>query len=388
MRWLRPLLGNPVTLITLAILAGFTIHVFTSFPEDSDPDGDDSTLILHDLPNHGPLLPQSTAKSAHPGHEMEYQNIPLPFPVDNLHPVPFREVWAYLMAGEDKYWKAKAPITDICLFNFKLDDTGHVIGSLSKDTLALARRRGIRTHLVIASAGQKTLMHFLMNANYRAQNRLLGEIIQLVKRYPTLNGLQIDFESFLSEDRWHFISFLKKLRSELPKDLMFSLALPARTKVNPSDALRYRGLDPLADRFLIMVYDQHWKGGEPGSIASKSWHDSVVDHAKAELQAHKIVICLPFYGRIWQVNKSLARATKHRNLHNIFIQTRSAVQYDFDKTNKFTFEKIITAEGWFEDAASLYSKFSSAKSRGVDAIGFWRIGQEDERVWGLIAKEE
>jgi spore germination protein YaaH len=289
------------------------------------------------------------------------------------------------MAGEEERWDAGARLTDVGLFHFRLGDRGELAGKLDERTLELARSRGARTHLVIASSGQKSLLHFLLNPNYRARNSFVGEIAALARRHR-VDGLQLDFESVLAEDRWHFISFLEELRALLPDGMLFSLALPARDEETPENALRYRGLAELADRFLIMVYDEHWQGGRPGSIASKGWHDRVVAHVLRELPAEKVIIGLPFYGRIWQ-RETVARATRYPELAGIVAEKRAEVRHDLDGTHHFTFTETVTAECWFEDAATLHAKFSAARALGARSVGFWRLGQEDPRVWGLVRRE-
>ena len=394
MRPLAAILAHPITLVFVAVVTGMAVHSFTS-----------SSAWLSDTPESLPVEPELTpearlsptlpaepvepsvnvAEAAPAAEETDVISLPPRPSLDGLAPLRFREIWGYLMAGEDDRWIEEAPITDVCLFNFRLGDRGEILGNLQEKTLRLARQRGVRAHLVIASSGQKSLLHFLLNPYYRARNQFIGDIVRVARRHK-IDGLQLDFESLLVEDRFHFIAFVQELRSQLPAGISFSLALPAEVKTSPKRPLRYRGLERLADRYFIMIYDEHWKGGTAGSIASKSWHDKVVDHAVAELPREKIVFGLPLYGRIWQHQK-IARATRHSALQRFVEERNAAVHYDVSQTHHFTFQEVVTGECWFEDAATLYEKFFSAYSRGARAIGFWRIGQEDPRVWKLLAQE-
>ncbi len=418
MRAIRAVAGHPVTVIVLAIGAGMLIHRLTSstprpgaelatqnVPPDApatatataDPATEGAAPLAHaepERPTAEPLVvveerPEPVARPAPPPSPApDPATAPLadpppePPPVDGLEPVSFREIWGYLMDGEDARWVETAPITDLCLFNFRLGHRGEVIGEIDPETLQLARKRGVRTHLVIASSGQKSLLHFVLNPNYRAQHRFLGDILSVVRRHE-VDGLQLDFEGILPEDRWNFIAFVKRLRDRLPGDLIFSLALPAEVEVNPNRPLRYRGLADIADRFLIMVYDQHWKGGKAGSISSRDWHDRVVRHALQELPAGRVIVGLPLYGRIWQ-KETVARATRYPDIERLTAEYDVTIEYDADRTHHFKFQRTVTAECWFEDAATLHAKFSSASKAGAVAVGFWRLGQEDARVWPLL----
>jgi spore germination protein YaaH len=395
MRRLRALVLHPAVLVVLAILSGWAIHQATSPGPDPISGAGVRVSRSLDAPRGAaaaqPAAPVETPSAAADAGVGLDASPPPPPPasqqaappsIENLEPVGFREVWAYLMAGEDARWLPQAGVTDVGLFNFRIDDGGHIAGAIDPATLDLARQRGARTHIVIPSANQKSLLHFLMNPNFRAQGPFLQEILRLSRRYK-VDGLQLDFESLLPEDRLHFIAFLKELRSHLAPGLVFSLALPAREEVRADDPLRYRGLAELADRFIIMVYDEHWQGGEPGSVSSRDWHDRVVRHALKELPPEKVVVALPFYGRIWQLD-AVARATRYQELEEFLRSGSVAVEYDLDKGHRFAFQKTVNAVGWFDDAATLHRKFAAASAAGAAAIGFWRLGQEDARVWSLI----
>ena len=62
-------------------------------------------------------------------------------------PVEFTEVWAYLLAGEERFLDDSLPITDIGYFGAGLNSFGELVGV--PDRAKLARWNG-RVHLVIA----------------------------------------------------------------------------------------------------------------------------------------------------------------------------------------------------------------------------------------------
>ena len=301
-----------------------------------------------------------------------------------LEPIRFREIWAYLMPGEDGRWRDSMPLTDIGLFDFSLDAEGKLQGKPNAKAIERAQKLDVRPHLAVATSGNASLFHLILTPRFGVRDELIAALADLARR-NTGCGLQIDFEGARRKDREPLVAFLQALRAALPSETRLSLALPAKTKDTPGPYV-YADLASLADRFFIMVYDQHWKGGAPGPVSAQKWHEEVLDCARTHLPLERVVAGLPFYGRVWQ-REEIARAVQHEGARNLLDAHKSEVKRDPKKSPCFTFKTEVTAECWFEDAESLRAKLESAKQRGFTAIGFWRLGQEDPRVWEMLARE-
>ncbi len=375
LRTLRKTLDRPFAWAAIGVTIGLLVHHLTTQRESHSPPLEDAVLTEQTRPGG----PERATSDHGPSVEDAVLNEQAPPPdIEGKPPLRFREVWAYLYRGEEDRWRPEMPITDLCLFNFGLDEVGHVEGQLDTPFLQKVQAAGVRAHLVVASSGKRSLFHFLLEPRYGVTERVVSELVDLAERYPA-EGLQLDFEGLRPEDRQNLVSFIRRLRDRLRAGCILSLALPAKTKTSGS-AYHYRDLRELVDRCVIMAYDFHWKGGPPGSISPRDWHDRVVAHALKELPRTKVVIALPFYGRIWQKSR-VARATRYAALDEYLRRKDVAIQYDADGSHRFTFTEVVEAEGWFEDAASLYAKLESSWRAGVRAVGFWRLGQEDPRVW-------
>lgn len=408
MKLLRRVFDSPLALVVIGISLGLLVHYLTTPARvgnpgpamdggaadgvgEPDEPGESERLVKAEKPEElpGSAIVPASLRSAADDRETDKTDATeevgeklKPPSLESKKPLSFPEIWAYLHGGEESRWRREAPITDLCLFNFRLDAVGKLEGSVKESFLEEVRRAGIRSHLVVAASGG-TLFHFLLNPRNSQRERLLSDLARLAGRYP-VDGFQLDFEGLRGEDRAHLVSFLEELRARLPAGQIFSLAVPAKTE-RSRRAYHYRDLRDIADRLFIMVYDFHWRGGPPGSITPRDWHDRVVAHCLEELPAEKIVIGLPFYGRIWQTTK-VARATRYIHLKDYLERPHTRVEYDRDGSHRFTFTQEIEAEGWFEDASSLHAKLAAARSRGIRAVGFWRLGQEDTRIWELLRK--
>jgi spore germination protein len=297
-----------------------------------------------------------------------------------LPPESFREVWAYLMKGEEQEFHGNEPITDLCYFSAELDYRGALINSGGLPD-SIKRNKKIRTHLVIANISNMYLMHFVLNPDLGYRKKLIDDILLQAKQY---DGVQIDFESIHPNDKNAFLSFMADLKKGLG-DKTLSVAVPARTYY-VDDAFDYKALARIADRIFIMAYDQHWSGSKPGPIASPEWCGEVAQYAKSKIPVHKIVFGIPFYGRSWQDKKN-DRAYRFRSIRGILDNTQSKTNIDTEYPS-FTFEDTVRVSVFYEDENSLLKKARLYKSMGIDSIGFWRLGQENRVFWGMINSSE
>lgn len=297
----------------------------------------------------------------------------------------FREVWAYLLPGDESRWSDEAPISDLALFDFGLDAAGKLKGKPNLKAIERAARRGIRTHAVVASSGNSTLLHLALSPHYGVRRVLLESIAALPGKHG-VNGVQLDLEDARPEERADLVSFVRDLRAALPAGTILSLALPARTR-DTAGAFVYADFAQAADRFFIMGYDQHWQGGPPGPVSALAWHRQVLEYAGSRLPRERVVAGLPFYGRLWQLD-AVARAVKSPAAEDIARKEGVEVRRDPARANTFTFRTEVRVECWFDDAESLRAKLASALEQGFQNVGFWRIGQEDPRVWETIELEK
>ena len=313
--------------------------------------------------------------------EPRLETVTAPAPTDRLG---FQEIWGYLMPGEESRWKDDTPLTDLALFDYRLSETGSLKGKPNQKAITRARRLGIRTHLVIAAAGNKSLLHLALSPRHQVRGELRKEILALPERHK-VTGVQLDFESLRREEWTHLASFCRELKSSWPRSVWLSLALPARTRATGGERL-YGQLARVADRLLLMVYDQHWRGSSPGPVSGLTWCESVLECALGKIPSSKLIVGLPFYGRIWQ-RQSVARSVSYPQAERLIREKTSTVIHEPASSNSFTFQTEVTAECWFEDARSLRAKLESARSKGFNKIGFWRLGQEDREIWSVVEIE-
>jgi len=357
----------PYAIACVALCAAGWIWVKTSLDSESEP-----TPSAHQ--------PEAEAEA-----EPRPEAVAVPVGTDSLAVQgPWQEVWGYLMRGEQSRWKDDTPLTDLALFDYRLSETGHLQGKPNRKAIARAGRLGVRTHLVIAAAGNKSLLHLVLSPRHAVRGELMEEILALPELHK-VTGVQLDFEGLRREEWQHLASFAREVKSRWPPQVWLSLALPARTNANGGERV-YGQLAGVADRLVLMVYDQHWRGSSPGPVSGLAWHNSVLECARANIPLSQLIVGLPFYGRIWQ-RESVAKSVSYPQVKRLLREKGAELIHDPASSNSFTYQAQVTAECWFEDAHSLKAKLDSARSKGFSKVAFWRLGQEDREIWNVLKPE-
>ena len=297
--------------------------------------------------------------------------------------VPFPETWAYLMKGEESYYPSSSPITDVACFSASIDGDGNLSGGhLVPPDLP----GNVRYHLVITMPWNSTLAHIYLNPEEPFRDRIIQAIVERAKPF---NGVQIDFESISEDDGTAYLNFLAALKKALPRDKLFSVAVMARWEThkqkNPSDAFDYPFIGMIADRVVVMAYDEHYRGGEAGPIASLPWCEKIYAYALKTIDPDKLIMGIPLYGRSWQ-QESLARAYRNPEVWSNLRQTGAELTSDAATGGSYTYSTNVTVEVHFENLPSLDAKIELYRSNPIRGVAFWRIGQEPVGFWNHIKK--
>ena len=287
----------------------------------------------------------------------------------------FNEIWGYLMSEEEAHLTDKIPVTDIGYFSARISRTGTLYGT--PNIKRIKNYKG-RVHLVIAETGNFTLTHICLNPAFNLRYKLINDIVAASAPF---DGVQIDFESVIPADKDIFLEFLTILKKEL-KGKTLSIAVPARRK-NVDDAFDYNKIGKIADRIIIMAYDQHWSTSKPGPVSSLNWCEKVTNYAVSKIPAEKIVMGIPFYGRAW-IDKNPARAYRLNNTKNIIEKLKPEIKYTEDKIPFFTYSTTVKVTHYFDDKNTIADKLKLYKNSSINKVAFWRISQETPEIWDII----
>ena len=240
--------------------------------------------------------------------------------------VTFKEVWGYLMRGEEKLFSKTAPITDVFYFSASVNETGLINTSVKPPYKPFFDGGEQRIHIVISDLTNSSRMTLCLNKKYGVRNKLIQNIIDVSEKF---DGVQIDFEAVLKKDRGAFLVFLRDLRRSLAPEKILSVAVPAK-RMYVDDAYDYELIAKIADRILVMAYDQHWSKSKPGPVASLNWCKEVADYASKNIPKKKLIMGLPLYGREWETDGP-SRSVKWSHMAELLERDDIVVEYSLEE---------------------------------------------------------
>jgi len=282
--------------------------------------------------------------------------------------------------GEEKALTGSEPITDIAYFSVAVNDIGRLDrpGSGGVQRPILSGRPGLdrRVHLVVSAPANRSLMYWCLSKDLATRAGLIQDIAAVCVNF---DGVQIDFEAIRPQEGQAYVSFLKDVKTALAPGQVLSVAVPARTRVQ-EDAYDYAAIASIADAVLVMAYDEHWRTGSPGPIASVDWCRRVCAFATQKIPSDKLVMGLPLYGRAWQ-EEDPARALTWDQTQKLLRSLSKSPSREQDGTPFFEYWHPSKMRVFFEDVESLSAKLALYRGEGVQAVGFWRIGQGPADLW-------
>lgn len=281
-------------------------------------------------------------------------------------------------------------IDQIAAASYSTDGSGNITGLTPSNQLTYANSNGIQTQAMIANNFSGSIAKTLLESPANRQNAI-NNILQLLKA-QNYKGVNIDIEAVYASDRNYFTTFMSDLYNTLhPLGYTVAVAVPAKTVDNPSNswngAYDYAALSNYADEIILMTYDEHWSGGEPGAIASIGWVENVVKYAITVIPRNKIMFGIDSYGYDWPSNGNPAQAYGLDKANSTAAQYGTQIIFDnATKSPYFTYmdSSNVNHTVWFENSQSIGYKLDLVNSYNLRGIAQWRLGLENSDYWTTI----
>lgn len=291
-------------------------------------------------------------------------------------------------------------LTSLSVFSYGFTTEGELIPPELNDTFMIqsALDAGVRPVLTLTPFGadgnfNNFLISTLVN-NEAVKSNLLSNLLSTLSE-KGFQGLDIDFEYILPEDRIPFANFVADARDYLsPYGYPVSVALAPKTSDSQGGLLYagkdYRLLGEAADSVLLMTYEWGYTYGPPMAVAPINKVREVVDYAITRIPPSKIDLGIPNYGYDWTLpyvrGTSAAKTISNLEAVQIAIDTGSVIQFDETAMSPFfRYEKDgLLHEVWFEDVRSYKEKFSLLPLYSLRGMGYWQIMRFFRPNWLLL----
>jgi spore germination protein YaaH len=250
-----------------------------------------------------------------------------------------------------------------------------------KDTQRLARTA---RRLSIVTSWHNDRFHARSVRHLAQRPTLLGTAARWIAEQAVAGGYQglvLDFEELEPGDLAAQLAVTRAIRdSARARGIrLLGVAIPAASTASyPA-----RRLLDVADFVLVMLYDQHWLGSEPGPISDPGWVARSLAARVAEAgDSERVIAGLPLYGYRWR-RGAATEIVSFGDARRIAAETGTPLERD---RASFTLraQRRPDWDMWVTDAELLRRLMNEAARIGVRRFAFWRLGQEDPRIWSIL----
>lgn len=213
-----------------------------------------------------------------------------------------------------------------------------------------------------------------------ARAALLNQLEPLLTKQNAI-GVMFDFEELPASAQGDYLRFLGEAKQRYAAHhWLVTLAVPV-----DNEDWKLGAYAKVADRLILMDYDEHTTDAEAGPVASQKWF---VDHLKAALAVvprDKAIVGIGSYSYDWT---GPGRGSTGSVEDSWLAAHDSSASILFDKASgNPTFSYSEGGENhtvWFLDAVTAWNQLRASDIEGVAGVALWRLGTEDPGIWKVL----
>jgi cellulose synthase/poly-beta-1,6-N-acetylglucosamine synthase-like glycosyltransferase/peptidoglycan/xylan/chitin deacetylase (PgdA/CDA1 family)/spore germination protein YaaH len=250
---------------------------------------------------------------------------------------------------------------------------------------------------------------FLLSPDARAHFQ--QQIDQFLAANTRYRGITFDFQSIPPEAQAGFRALTQSLSDDLhSRNLRLYITVPVG---DTNYDLAFFAAH--SDGIILMDYDQHQSGTQPGPVAGQDWFENNLRAALQVVPREKIICSIGNYGYDWVTalappvppGKHLKRTPPPHikpspdNTDNILSSTNLSTQEAWAAANDadakievddttlnphFAYDDDdahVRHEVWFLDAVTALNEMRVARALGLQTFALWRLGTEDDSLWNI-----
>ena len=284
------------------------------------------------------------------------------------------------------------------------DNNGNLANLASLDYVNYCHSQGVEVWALVSNLENKDADSAEVLTHTSKRQNLVNQIVSMAIQY-NLDGINLDFESLnQSKVGDAYIEFVRELSIKCANN---GIVLSIDNYVPTSYTAFYNRAEQanFADYIVIMGYDEHYAGGDAGSVSSIGWVKQGVADTLTEVPADQIILGMPFYTRVWQLtpkdtsskDSSDSNDSSYDVSSKIYgMRAADALLTDNDVTKTWDQESgqnyaeftsgDSTFKVWLEDANSAEERLKIVKDNKLAGASFWKLGFETSDIWNTIIK--
>ena len=222
------------------------------------------------------------------------------------------------------------------------------------------------------------------------RKKLIHNLMADAKKYG-FDGYNLDFESLKESAGPHYVQFIREMSAACRNN---GLILSVDNYVPAAYHRFYDRQDQgiVADYVIVMGYDEHYAGGEPGSVASIDYVKKGIENTLLDVPREKVINAIPFYTRLWTETEDGEITSEAMGIEKAqkWIEENQVELYWQDSLGQYYGEKGIEGGSqylWMEEEKSLKLKMDVIRDNDLGGVGCWKLGFEPASIWDIITFE-
>lgn len=267
------------------------------------------------------------------------------------------------------------------------DNKGNYDSLANRDYVDQAHAMGLQVWAVVDNFNRgDNVQSEVLFADTAARKKLIEGLMKDVKDYG-LDGINLDIESIKPAAGPHYIQFIRELSVDCRKA---GTVLSVDSYVPSAYTSFYNRAEQgrVADYVVIMGYDEHYAGGEMGSVASLGYERQGIADTLKEVPAEKVISGIPFFTRVWKetadgVTSSamgIAKAKSWVEENGVELYWQEELGQYYGELKKENVNYYI----WMEEEKSIAKKLELIDGNNLAGAAFWKLGFEPAGLWDVI----
>lgn len=206
-----------------------------------------------------------------------------------------------------------------------------------------------------------------------------------------LDGINLDIEGIKPSAGPHYVQFIRELSIECRKN---GIILSVDNYVPTDYTSFYNRAEQgrVADYVIIMGYDEHYAGGDAGSVASLPYVKKGIEDTCSIVPKEKVINAIPLYTRVWTDNNGkISSSALGIAAAKAWVEEKQVDLYWQEEMGQY-YGELQTDEGlkmvWMEEEKSIGLKMDAIKDAELAGVAVWKLGFEPADIWDDLKVNE
>ena len=262
----------------------------------------------------------------------------------------------------------------------------------SKDYVDKAHDMGLKVWAMVENVSTeesvKNLNTKTLMSSTSTRKKLIEKLMNEADTYG-FDGFNLDFESLKAEAGPHYVQFIREMSVACRnKGLVLSVDNYVPSSYTAFYNRKEQGI--VADYVIVMGYDEHYAGGEAGSVSSIPYVREGIENTLKEVPKEKVINAVPFYTRVWTVNEGKTSSKAYGISDARKWVEENQVELTWDKLLGQYYGETVSGSGqqyiWMEEEDSMKLKIDLINEFDLAGVACWKLGFEPADIWDIVSE--